>query len=117
MRTSGGMQTLALHPSAPRKAGQEARAFRETNARHHPAAGCRECAPAEGCKPWLCIHPPQGKPGRKPGLSVKLEVKRNPVLFEVGLFVRQELVAKLFKATFLLELFQETVDGLTQGGV
>jgi hypothetical protein len=37
----------------------------------HPAAGCRQSAPADSHEPRLRGCPPQGKPGRMPGLSVK----------------------------------------------
>ena len=48
-----------------------------------PAAGCRECAPAEACKPWLCsLLPPRERQagclsfreGSEPGGSVPAKV-------------------------------------------
>ena len=42
----------------------------------HPAAGGRQLAPAGACEPWLRRVPPQGKSGRKPGLSVKTASRR-----------------------------------------
>jgi len=73
---SGSVRTLASHASAPRKVGQEARAFRKASHPHcQPAAGCRQSASAEACEPWLRMLPPQGKSGRKPELSVKPAIR------------------------------------------
>ena len=41
----------------------------------HPAAGCRQLAPAEACEPWLRRLSPQEKTDRMAGLSLKTAVR------------------------------------------
>ena len=72
MSTSGTMKTLAFRRSAPRKVGQDARAFREEAAsvtRRQDAA--HEHQRTRANLGFACVPPP-GKSGRMPELSVKL---------------------------------------------
>ena len=57
---------------------------------------------------------PQERPTWMSVLSVKSEVKRNPVPLEVGLLLGQELITEFFKPALLLELLEKQIDLLAE---
>ena len=85
-------------------------AFREASRQRQDAAPEQQVHANLG---FACICP-QERPTRMSVLSVKLEVKRNPVPLEVGLLLAQELITEFFKPALLLELLEKQIDLLAE---
>ncbi len=97
MGTSGWMKTSAFHPSAPRKVGQDVRAFREVRAasNQRPAPPCGRMPPMSisGSMRTLASHASaQGKSDRMSELSVKSAAP--PVAKPVDVMTAAELKAE-----------------------